>query len=211
MKMNLSGLDIIKSLSCTNVILASGSPRRSDILSNLGIKFKIQVSDFEENLCKEYFKTPKDYVLQTARGKIDSVYAKNSGNNTLIIAADTIVVLGSQILEKPVSESHALEMLSMLNGQSHSVLTALVVYYKDTQGILKKSEIVEETIVEFGNNSIDLLQSYVKSLEPMDKAGGYGYQGLGSFLVKSIQGDYYNVVGFPAFAFLKMLIQIYEL
>jgi septum formation protein len=209
--MNLGGLGIIKSLSCTNVILASGSPRRSDILSNLGIEFKIQVSDFEENLCKGEFKTPKDYVLQTAKCKMNSVYGKNSGNNTMIIAADTIAVLESTILEKPTSESHALEMLTMLNGKCHSVLTALVVYYTDMHGILKKGEIVEETLVEFGNNSVDLLESYVKTLEPMDKAGAYGYQGLGSFLVQSIKGDYYNVVGFPAFAFLKMLIQIMEM
>lgn len=193
---------VLQSLKSTKVILASGSPRRSEILAKLGIKFSVIVSEFEENLSKQL--SPKEYVLQTARGKISSVYSKNSESNTLIIAADTIVVLGSQILEKPTSLTNALEMLTALNGKTHSVFTALVVYYKK-DGVLYKKEIVEETIVEFGQNSLELLNSYVNTLEPMDKAGGYGYQGLGAFLVRRIEGDYYNVVGFPAFAFLNLL------
>lgn len=193
---------LLESLKSTRVILASGSPRRSEILTRLGIEFTIKVSEFEENLSKDV--PPKDYVLQTAREKISSVYSRNSESNTLIIAADTIVVLDSKILEKPSSKTNALEMLIALNGKSHSVFTALVLYHKK-DGILRKEEIVEETIVEFGNNSLELLDSYVNTLEPMDKAGGYGYQGLGAFLVKRIDGDYYNVVGFPAFAFLNML------
>ena len=199
--MNLSFLDSLKSIK---VILASGSPRRSEILSKLGVEFTVQVSDFPENLSKDL--PPKDYVLQTARGKIEDVYSKNAESDSLIIAADTIVVLDSKILEKPNSTSAALAMLTELNGKSHLVLTALVLYYTKN-GILRKEETVEETVVEFGDNLAELLSSYVTTLEPMDKAGGYGYQGMGAFLVKRIEGDYYNVVGFPAFAFLNLLIK----
>jgi septum formation protein len=196
---------LLDPLNSVRVILASGSPRRSEILSKLGISFTVQVSDFQENLSKDL--PPKDYVLQTARGKMEAVYSKNSESDSLIIAADTIVVLDSKILEKPNSTSDALHMLSALNGKTHSVLTALIIYYTKN-GVLRKEEIVEETIVEFGNNCAELLDSYVQTLEPMDKAGGYGYQGMGAFLVKRIEGDYYNVVGFPAFAFLDLMIKL---
>ena len=207
--MNLNGLEIVDYINSNiSVILASGSPRRSEILSKLGINFNIVVSNFEENLAKDQFKSPSEYVMKNAHEKISRVYSNHSQNNQLIIGADTIVVLDSKILEKPLSESHAHEMLSMLNGKTHSVVTALVIYYMNSHGILMKKELLEETIVEFGDNSQDLLDIYIKTQEPMDKAGGYGYQGLGGFLVKSIRGDYYNVVGFPSYSFLKLLSDI---
>ncbi|KAJ3320820.1 hypothetical protein HDV06_004831 [Boothiomyces sp. JEL0866] len=179
-----------------NTVLASGSPRRKEILERLGLKFTVQVSDFPENLPKNL--APQDYVLQTATAKTQSVYEQNK--DALVIGADTVVILEDKILEKPSSKENAFEMLKKQSGKSHSVLTA-VCLIKDGQ----IHSFVEKTLVTFGELTDQEILDYVATGEPMDKAGGYGYQGLGCTLVKSIEGCYYNVVGLPVYRLVQKL------
>ncbi|KAJ3271632.1 hypothetical protein HDV01_006502 [Terramyces sp. JEL0728] len=164
-----------------------------------GLEFTVQISDFPENLSKTLL--PQDYVLQTATAKTRSVYDKNT--DALVIGADTVVVLNNQILEKPSSKEHAFEMLKSLSGKSHFVLTAVCLIKDD-----KVHSFVEKTAVNFGDLSDQEILDYVETGEPMDKAGGYGYQGLGCTLVKSIEGCYYNVVGLPVYRLVQTLKSI---
>ncbi|KAJ3251956.1 hypothetical protein HK103_001983 [Boothiomyces macroporosus] len=163
------------------IVLASGSPRRKEILERLVVEFTVQVSDFPENLTKTL--PPHEYVLQTATAKTQSVYDLNQ--SALVIGADTVVVLDDQILEKPSSKDHAFEMLKNLSGKPHFVLTAVC--------LIKEGKIhsfVEQTLVTFGELSDQEILDYVATGEPMDKAGGYGYQGLGCTLVKTQSGKH---------------------
>lgn len=220
------GTMLPSSLRSKRVILASASPRRKEILTTLGLKPEIIPSTFEETLDKAQFSTPDEYVLATASGKANEVFQRVSSSSKdnnkekkgdedslLVIAADTIVVLGSEILEKPASEQHAKEMLSKLSGKAHHVLTAVILVdsssTNDSEERTKEPrtwKFVERTEVVFANLSEDEIDAYVATGEPMDKAGGYGYQtGAGSVLVERITGCFYNVVGFPSGRFVREL------
>jgi septum formation protein len=118
----------------------------------------------------------------------------------LVIVADTIVNFNGSILEKPIDKAHASRMLRNLNNNTHTVLTAVIIKTK-----YKTIEFVESTRVQFGNNSDTLIDRYVDSLDPLNKAGSYGYQSLGGILVKSIQGCFYNVVGLPLHSLVQAL------
>ncbi|KAL1923209.1 uncharacterized protein VTP21DRAFT_9585 [Calcarisporiella thermophila] len=199
-------LDIpwIEALRSKRVILASGSPRRKEILSNLGLNFEIVPSLFPETLDKSVYK-PKLYVSETARQKALEVYERlaNDKENppNLVVGADTIVVLGDDILEKPHTPERAHSMLRQLSGRSHSVFTAVALVAPGP----RTHVFVEETEVLFSELSDETIEAYVKTGEPLDKAGAYGYQGLASFFVSSIRGDYWNVVGFPTCRFFAEL------
>ncbi|KAI8582736.1 hypothetical protein K450DRAFT_170543 [Umbelopsis ramanniana AG] len=197
----MSSLNVphLQRLKSKRVVLASASPRRREIIRNLGLNFDVVPSLFPENLDKSTFREPSGYVSETSKGKALEVYQRLKDENCpvdLVIGLDTIVVIDDRILEKPGTPENALAMLKSLRGRIHSVYTAVTFVYPH-EGGSKVRSFVEETQVEFANISDQVLQAYVDTGEPLDKAGGYGYQGLASFLIKKINGDYWNVVGLP--------------
>ncbi|KAK2157444.1 hypothetical protein LSH36_191g02012 [Paralvinella palmiformis] len=150
---------LMHKLASQRIILASGSPRRKIILENIGLKFEIIPSTFDENLNKSEFDTPSDYVKQTALGKAMEVAKRLAGDvrpPDLIIGADTIVTMDDKIIEKPANKQHAFDLLKM------------------------------------------------------DKAGGYGIQEAGGTLISKVNGDYFNVMGFPLHKFAKHVVELHK-
>ncbi len=186
------------------IILASKSPRRKQLLELLGLPFQVQGSQIDEVYS---LTNPREIVTHLAASKARDV-AKQF-EDALIIGADTIVVLDEHILEKPQDEKDALNMLMRLSNRTHIVYTGVCLILK-TNGQVKEHSFFEETKVTFAALSESEVQSYIKSGSPMDKAGAYGIQDdYGAVFVKRIEGDYYNVVGFPLHAFyqnVKLLI-----
>ena len=180
-------------------ILASASPRRLDLLRQIDIEPTVSVSDFSEI---EASKSPKDLVSHNALGKGKDILEKFS-KNEVIIAADTIVVYENKILGKPKDEKEAAEMLKLLSGKTHEVLTAVVVLFKG-----KTKVKVEKTKVKFRNLTDEEIKSYVATGEPLDKAGAYGIQGKGALLVKEIKGSYSNVVGLPLTSLYELFLKL---
>jgi septum formation protein len=172
------------------IILASASPRRKELLSLIGLKFKVDVSDYEEDLGLKL--RPHELAKYLSFEKARSV----AGNykDALIIAADTFIVFRGKLLGKPHMEKEAMRMLTLLNGKSHSVITGYTVL--DTRTGRKSSRAIE-TKVWFRKMTDDELRAYVKTGEPLDKAGAYAIQGVGALIVKKIEGDYFNVIGLP--------------
>ncbi|XP_072171320.1 probable bifunctional dTTP/UTP pyrophosphatase/methyltransferase protein [Diadema setosum] len=206
---------LMSKLAGKRIVLASGSPRRKEILDRVGLHFEVIPSTFKEDLDKSTF-TPEDYVKETARHKTLEVAERLTGQNEpdLIIGADTVVALGDRILEKPVNEKAAFEMLSALSGNTHKVHTGVVLICPKLQGGGNQPfniiQFHETTEVIFGDLSPEVINAYISSEEPMDKAGGYGIQALGGTLVKGIVGDYFNVVGFPLHHFCCKLVDIFR-
>lgn len=171
------------------MILASASPRRRELLGLITGNFKIIPAAGEENIPEGT--APEVAVRLLAEQKAEEIYSSNRGE--VIIAADTIVAVGGEILGKPRDENHAAEMLKTLSGRRHSVFTGVCVIFADGS----REVFAEETAVEFYPLSEREIADYVATGEPMDKAGAYGIQGRGALLVKGIVGDYYNVMGLP--------------
>lgn len=174
------------------IILASASERRQELLSRLVENFTVLVSDFNENDVKKTSNI-SDYVKEIALGKAIDVMKKVT-EPSIIIAADTIVSLGDEILGKPKDESDAYYMLSNLSDNTHKVYTGIVLINTNTGKILKDSV---ETQVIFSKLTEKQIRNYIESGDPMDKAGAYGIQGKAGVFVKEIRGCYYNVVGLP--------------
>ncbi|KAG0084330.1 hypothetical protein BGZ93_009871 [Podila epicladia] len=201
----------LNALNTKNVVLASSSPRRKDILNNLGLNYTIVASTFPETLDKSLFSHPSEYVKENALQKALEVYdrLKSTGQTPdLVIGADTVVTLGSQILEKPGSVQGAIDMLTSLSGSTHMVYTGVVLLSPPTDPSSDKPRIdlqVEGTEVRMQDLTKELIEAYVATGEPMDKAGSYGYQTMGSVLVKSINGCSWNVIGLPASRLFFML------
>ncbi len=189
----------------TDIILASGSPRRKELLTLAGLKFDVIVSDAEETLIDA---EPAELVKHLAKKKAAAVAALphlyEKHGPLIIIGADTIVVRDGTILGKPHNEAEALDMLMSLNGRSHQVFTG-VCALSPKQGVNARPDLLfsEETEVCFSSFSEAQAREYIATGEPMDKAGAYAVQGLGSFLVKGITGDFHNVMGFPLGSFLR--------
>ncbi|KAL4873885.1 hypothetical protein BDV12DRAFT_182193 [Aspergillus spectabilis] len=209
-------LPVLQNLRAKRVILASQSPRRRQIISYLGLpNIEIIPSDFPEDL--PHTIQPFEYVLATATQKAQAVYSKEilneeKGEPALILAADTVVVetKSGAILEKPRSEAHHLAMLkSLRDAKEHKVFTAIVAMAPLTSARDPGYAIetaIEETKVRFdGEVTDELILAYVRTREGVDKAGGYGMQGLGSILVERIEGSYDNVIGLPLKATLKVI------
>lgn len=179
------------------IILASASPRRRELLEQIGIEFEIKVSDKEEI----YQSTePEAIVKELALMKVENVSSELDAEeckHTIVIGADTIVVLEGNILGKPKDEEDAFQMISCLQGRSHQVYTGVaLVVYDEVGNIHTKSRAVETKV--YVNPMEDFeIREYVDSKEPMDKAGGYGIQGRFAAYIDRIEGDYYNVVGLP--------------
>jgi septum formation protein len=174
------------------IILASASPRRKEILALTGLRFRVEPSDYEETLDNAI--KPHNLAKRLSLKKARAVAGKY--RDALIIAADTFIVFREKLLGKPHTSKEARNMLAMLNGKSHSVITGYTVL--DT-GTGKKITRSIETKVWFKKMSSQELDAYVATKEPLDKAGAYAIQGRGAAIVKKIEGDYLNVVGLPLF------------
>lgn len=186
-----------------DIVLASASPRRKEILETLGASFRIVVSDAEENASLEL--APQDYVMATAKEKCENVLEKlradgSLRDNTLVIACDTVVVYGGFIIGKPQDEAHAILTLGMLSDSWHSVYSGLAIYYKG-----RISCRASRTDVKFRDVSEEEIKAYVESGEPMGKAGSYAIQMKGGAFVERIEGEFNNVVGLPVAEMLSLL------
>ncbi|CAB0017247.1 unnamed protein product [Nesidiocoris tenuis] len=196
------------SLDFQRIILASTSPRRSEVLRHLGLHFEILPSLFEENLNPKDFASPADYAVETAYRKVLDVaerVANDVNKADIIVGADTVVCLDGKLYEKPKDTAAAVKCLSELSGRQHTVYTGMVI--KTPNATVKFSE---KTLVTMAYLSDDVIQGYVRTREPMDKAGAYGIQGLGGTLIEKIDGDFYNVLGLPLHSFCKHLLWLYD-
>jgi septum formation protein len=178
------------------LVLASGSPRRLDVLRQLGLCPEVRPSSEDESYLPG--EAPVQHVERLARAKAAAEAARQP--EALVIAGDTIVVLDGRVLGKPRDATEAVSTLMSLAGRTHEVFTALAV--AGSHGIVSA---VSRASVRFRDFDVEAASRYVETGEPLDKAGAYGIQGLGAALVDSIAGDYYCVVGFPVGAFLDLL------
>lgn len=190
-------------------ILASQSPRRKELLASIGLDFEVIVSDADESVVSKENTPVNVYVQELALIKA-AASAKQvlKDKNAIIISADTIVVLDGKILGKPKNEDDAFDMLKSLSGRTHEVYTGYcVMRIKDGYTVCNsiKTEVTFKTI------SDDKILRYIRTSEPMDKAGAYGIQGIGGMLVEKIEGDYANVVGLPTSALADTLEKEFEI
>lgn len=176
------------------IILASASPRRRELLEQIGIQFEVDAVSGEEIYLSEI---PSEIVKELALNKAENTARKRQSKNELIIGADTIVVMDGKILGKPKDEREAYEMLSGLQGRSHEVYTGTAVLEFDQNGAKKVQTHAERTKVFVHEMNEEELNAYISCGEPMDKAGAYGIQGRFAAFIDRIEGDYYNVVGLP--------------
>lgn len=187
------------------LILASKSPRRIEILRNVGYDFTITPASYDESTV-DLSANPVKGVEKLAEGKVKAVFdtlPSVAKLNTVVLGADTIVVCDGEVMLKPKDESDAARMLKKLSGKTHQVYTAVALATAKETNIF-----VEKTDVYFYNLTEDEIDEYIKTGEPMDKAGAYGIQGKGCFLVKKIDGDYFNVVGLPISSVMRQLKKI---
>jgi septum formation protein len=180
------------------VILASASPRRKEILEKTGLKFKVDAGEYEEDM--EIHAEPHRLARRLSCEKAKAVAHRYK--DALIIAADTFVVFKGRMLGKPHTSEEARTMLRNLSGKMHSVITGFTVMDVSTN---KKKSGSAETKVYFKRLTTREIEAYIKTKEPLDKAGAYAIQGLGALFVKRIEGDYFNVVGLPLYEVTKCL------
>jgi septum formation protein len=176
-----------------DLVLASQSPRRSELLTTAGFQFTVRSKAIEER--RRAGESPRDYVIRLAQEKAEAAW---EGRDELILGADTTVVLGDRVLEKPNDPADAREMLSVLSGVEHIVMTGICLRHRS---VLVSD--CESTLVRFGPLTAREIEDYVQSGEPMDKAGAYAIQGLASKFVERIDGCYFNVMGLPLALFYK--------
>lgn len=189
-----------------NLVLASKSPRRKELLGWLDIPFEIMGADIQEN---SLLGASRDYALDLATQKGEWVWEKlrsrrELGNyRPIVIASDTIVILGKRVFEKPRDQNQARSMLIDLSGQEHRVVTSVFMQMEKKRRVFSV-----ETKVKFSKITDDILEPYLKSGDSMDKAGAYGIQGKGLLFVDKIEGSYSNVVGFPLSDFIREFKEI---
>lgn len=183
------------------LILASSSPRRREILKDMGLEFEIVTSNFEENL--DSFDFSYEKIEQLAFLKAKSVWEKvGKAEHYLILSADTVVVLNNQIMCKPKDKPDAINMLNKLSGKTHSVVTSICVI--DTQ--TNSEKILSTTsYVQFKRLPLELITYYVKTFNPTDKAGAYGIQELPDGFVNKIEGSFENIIGLCPIAVKEIL------
>lgn len=184
------------------IILASQSPRRSDLLRSAGLEFEVIPSEKTEPLAGEQ-EPPAEYALRAAKAKAFDVAATHPGD--VIIGADTVVAVDGRLLGKPSDEEDALSMLRTLVGKQHHVVTAVCIVCPKDDGKNVVSDIAVTTLVTMPDQQDETLRAYVATGEPMDKAGAYAIQGIGTFLVSEVEGSYTNVVGLPLARVLDVL------
>lgn len=184
------------------MILASQSPRRRELLGQMGFSFTVRPAKGEELPHPEL--TPAQLVEELARQKALEVSAE-AASDDVVVAADTVVAIDGKVLGKPHDKVHAAQMLSALSGREHTVYTGVAVKRGET--LLVEHEATQVRFRPLTQREIDL---YIQTGEPMDKAGSYGIQGYGALLVEGIRGDYFNVVGLPICRLGRMLAQVGE-
>jgi len=174
----------------SRIVLASASPRRADLLTAIGVGFELAPSNILERPHPD--EAPADYIMRLARAKVIEVARRR--DTGLVIGADTIVVLDGRLMGKPEDDSDAERMLKMLSGKWHAVMTGVSLYDVST-----KREVADydKTLVKFAALTEKEIDWYVKTGEPMDKAGAYAIQGRGAMFIDEIAGNYHNVVGLP--------------
>lgn len=180
------------------LILASASPRRKELLKLITDNFKVIATDVDETL-------PKDIKAENSAEYLAAVKAKAVGyiENAVVIGCDTVVSIDGKILGKPIDRGNCREMLKSLSGKSHFVYTGVCILYNNNSYCF-----TEKTEVIFHELSDGEIEDYMDTGEPFDKAGGYGIQGRGALLVKEIHGDYFNVVGLPVSELNKKLKEL---
>ena len=190
------------------IILASASPRRQELLGLITKDFRIVCSDVDERSIESSFKGSdiRELPCELAAAKARDVYAKEGDPSALVIGADTAVICDGKVLGKPADETEARDMLTSLSGKLHSVVTGVCVKTADTEKIF-----YEESFVRF--NPLDeyqkgLIERYISSGDPYDKAGAYGIQTEGALLIESIEGDWSNIVGLPVSRLNKVLYEL---
>ena len=187
------------------IILASGSPRRKELLEQIGYEFEIWPSHKEEvirdtkpdKVCEELSRQKALDIASAIRGYNEEHSDISADSNLLIIGADTIVTLDGRILGKPRDEAEAAQMLKSLSGRTHEVYTGVTFVFMSEDGRVGEYSFHEKTEVEVYELSEADIDAYVDSGDPLDKAGAYGIQGAFAKHIKAIKGDYYNVVGLP--------------
>lgn len=172
------------------IILASSSPRRKEVFGKLKLPFEIQHSDYEENMSLPM--SPVELAKYLSLGKAESVGQKNP--DAIIIAADTFVIFEDKLLGKPKSEIEATEMLKMLSGKENDIVTGVTIIDTKTG---QKISFYDTTKVFIQELSDEIIENYIKTGEPMDKAGAYAIQELGAILIEKIEGDMFNAMGLP--------------
>jgi septum formation protein len=176
-----------------DLVLASQSPRRSELLRVAGFTFRVRSRPVEEVRGQD--EDPREYALRLARAKAEAAW---EGGDEVVLGADTIVVLGDDVLEKPADANDARRMLEALSGRSHTVITGICLRHR--RGAILDSE---STLVHFAALEHAEIEAYVASGEPMDKAGAYAIQGLASKFIDRIEGCYFNVMGLPLARFYR--------
>ncbi len=185
-----------------NIILASQSPRRKELLQKHGIDFQVFVTDADETVNEPM--APKDLVAELSFRKAKSAAEHFQSQEVLIIAADTVVALDGEIFGKPANEADAFSMLCKLSGKAHSVFTGVTLATVNSAGVSYQSSVCE-TKVYFKPLTEEEIRDYIATGEPFDKAGSYAIQGIASKFVQEIEGDFDNVVGLPVTAILPWL------
>jgi septum formation protein len=178
----------VRSENVMDLILASSSPRRAELLRNAGFRFRVRSVPVEE--MRGPGEAPPDYARRLARAKARAAW---EDRDEIVLGADTIVVLGDRVLEKPADAEDVRNMLAMLSGREHAVITGICLLHP-------KAEIVDSELTRVWFAPLDAaeIEAYVQSGEGMDKAGAYAIQGLASKFVERIDGCFFNVVGLPA-------------
>lgn len=176
------------------IILASASDRRKDILTQVGISYEIMPSSIDEDAIRA--DTPASLVEELSAAKAENI-AEHLTTDFVIIGADTVVVKDNSILGKPSNEAEAAKMLQMLQGNRHEVYTGVTLISVSPEGKGLIDTFHVRTIVDMIPMTMAQINAYIKTGEPMDKAGAYGIQGRGAAYIQDIAGDYYNVVGLP--------------
>lgn len=174
-----------------SIILASGSPRRKELLERLNIDFDIIVSDLDEDSIEQ--SKPDDFVEKLAYEKAKSV-SMLINKDSLVIGCDTVVVYNNEILGKPKNNEQAISFLKKLSGSNHQVYSGIAIIDTKSNNKYLSHEITDVYMKELSNDEIAY---YIQTGEPFDKAGAYGIQGIGSLFIEKISGDYYNVMGLP--------------
>lgn len=176
-----------------HLILASASPRRTELLQQIGIPHEVVPANVVEEA--PYPMSPREYVRHLSQKKARAITADG-----VILAADTVVAIDDMILEKPADISEARAMLARLSGRAHEVVTGVTIRFGE-----KEETFDVTTQVRFGALPDEWMEDYIATNEPYDKAGGYGIQAMGGLFVEAIEGDYYNVVGLPIHEITKRL------
>lgn len=182
------------------VILASSSPRRQEMLKVLGLEFECHKTLTREPL-PEAGEAPEVYAMRSAECK-NADLLKQNGIKHVVVSADTVVCMDGKIFGKPADKGAALETLACLNGRSHWVVSAVVLRF----GAGKLLRFFEKSQVTFEQMPLSVLEAYVRTGEPLDKAGAYAIQGKGSFLVKTVKGSISNIIGLPLNKLIKILL-----